>query len=188
MCELLEVSRSGYYKWCRARESGPSPTKARRAELDAKVAVFHKASDGVYGAPRILADLRAGGERVSRKTVAASRKSSWPPPNGWTGSTTAASTSTAETSRLSIWRRPITLNTGDQPPAEFSNQKSPDSPGRFNPPKSEEPLTAALRLDTSSPQRANSQDPNSSDRRLCCAAAPRDLDPLAPAHGTASTP
>ena len=72
MCELLEVSRSGYYKWRRARESGPSPTKARRAELDAKVAVFHKASDGVYGAPRILADLRAGGERVSRKTVAAS--------------------------------------------------------------------------------------------------------------------
>jgi putative transposase len=72
MCELLEVSRSGYYKWRRARESGPSPTTARRAEVDAKVAVFHRASDGVYGAPRILADLRADGERVSRKTVAAS--------------------------------------------------------------------------------------------------------------------
>lgn len=71
MCELLEVSRSGYYKWRSARESGPSPTTARRAEVDAKVAVFHKASDGVYGAPRILADLRADGERVSRKTVAA---------------------------------------------------------------------------------------------------------------------
>jgi putative transposase len=72
MCELLEVSRSGYYKWRRACVSGPSSTVARRAELDAKVAAFHKASDGVYGAPRILADLRAGGERVSRKTVAAS--------------------------------------------------------------------------------------------------------------------
>jgi len=72
MCELLEVSRSGYYKWRKSRDSGPTPAQRRRAELDAKVAGFHAASDGVYGAPRILADLRADGERVSRKTVAAS--------------------------------------------------------------------------------------------------------------------
>lgn len=74
MCELLEVSRSGYYKWRRACESEPRPTAARRAVLDAKVAAFHQASDGVYGAPRILADLRADGETVSRKTVAASMR------------------------------------------------------------------------------------------------------------------
>ena len=72
MCELLEVSRSGYYKWCKSRDSGPTPAQRRRAELDAKVATFHAASDGVYGAPRILADLRDDGETVSRKTVAAS--------------------------------------------------------------------------------------------------------------------
>jgi len=36
------------------------------------MAASHTASDGVYGAPRILGDLRAGGKRVSRKTVAAS--------------------------------------------------------------------------------------------------------------------
>ena len=36
------------------------------------MAAFHAGSDGVYGAPRVLADLRADGERVSRKTVAAS--------------------------------------------------------------------------------------------------------------------
>jgi putative transposase len=72
MCELLEVSRSGFYKWRKDRGRGPTPAQQRRAGLDAKVADFHKASDGVYGAPRILADLRAGGERVSRKTVAAS--------------------------------------------------------------------------------------------------------------------
>ncbi len=72
MCELLEVSRSGFYKWRTSRDSGPTPTARRRAELDVKVAEFHAASDGVYGAPRILADLRADGERVARKTVAAS--------------------------------------------------------------------------------------------------------------------
>ena len=44
----------------------------RRTELDAHVAASHAASDGVYGAPRVLADLRADGRRVSRKTVAAS--------------------------------------------------------------------------------------------------------------------
>ncbi len=72
MCELLEVSRSGFYKWRKTQAAGPSPAARRRAELDVKVAAFHKASDGVYGAPRILADLRDDGEQVSRKTVAAS--------------------------------------------------------------------------------------------------------------------
>jgi hypothetical protein len=72
MCDLLEVSRSGFYKWRKSRDGGPSPSRRRRAELDTKVAQFHTASDGVYGAPRILADLRADGEQVSRKTVAAS--------------------------------------------------------------------------------------------------------------------
>jgi putative transposase len=72
MCELLEVSRSGFYKWRKTRAAGPTPAQRRRAELDAKVAAFHEASDGVYGAPRILADLREAGETVSRKTVAAS--------------------------------------------------------------------------------------------------------------------
>jgi putative transposase len=72
MCGLLEVSRSGFYKWRKSRDGGRSPSRQRRAELDARVADFHQASDGVYGAPRILADLRAAGTRVSRKTVAAS--------------------------------------------------------------------------------------------------------------------
>jgi putative transposase len=72
MCELLEVSRSGFYKWRVRRDRGPTPSQRRRAALDAKVAASHAGSDGVYGAPRVLADLRADGERVSRKTVAAS--------------------------------------------------------------------------------------------------------------------
>jgi transposase InsO family protein len=72
MCRLLEVSRSGFYKWRASQAAGPSAAAVRRADLDAAVAAAHCASDGVYGAPRILADLREKGRTVSRKTVAAS--------------------------------------------------------------------------------------------------------------------
>ena len=74
MISLLDVSRSGYYKWIAARAADPSPAAVRRAGLDVKVAKFHRASDEVYGSPRILAVLREDGETVSRKTVAASMR------------------------------------------------------------------------------------------------------------------
>jgi putative transposase len=70
MAGLLAVSRSGYYAWAEREAAGPSPATTRRGELTAKIAVFYEASDDVYGSPRILADLREDGERVSRKTVA----------------------------------------------------------------------------------------------------------------------
>jgi putative transposase len=70
MTELLEVSRSGYYDW-RTRAAGPpGPRAQRREELSAAVLAAHTASDGVNGALRITADLRAAGHRVNRKTVA----------------------------------------------------------------------------------------------------------------------
>lgn len=70
MVELLGVSRSGYYAWAQRRSSKPGPRAARRADLTVKIKVAHDASDGVNGAPRIVADLRDAGEVVSRKTVA----------------------------------------------------------------------------------------------------------------------
>lgn len=70
MARLLGVSRSGYYAWTKRRQAGPSPAQARRAALSIKIAAFHQESDKVYGSPRILADLREDGERVSAKTVA----------------------------------------------------------------------------------------------------------------------
>ncbi|WP_168195291.1 IS3 family transposase [Cryobacterium sp. LW097] len=42
--------------------------------IEQRVAFFHGDSDEVYGAPRILADLRADGEVIFRKTVAATMK------------------------------------------------------------------------------------------------------------------
>jgi hypothetical protein len=63
------------YNWRQSRDAEPSPSRQRRAPCRpqvAQVAQFHQASDGVYGGPRIFADLGAVGARVSRKTVAAS--------------------------------------------------------------------------------------------------------------------
>ena len=71
MVDLLEVSRSGYYAWANRQARGElGPRAARRADLLVKIKVAHDASDGVNGAPRILADLREAGEVISAKTVA----------------------------------------------------------------------------------------------------------------------
>ena len=70
MCRLLKVDRRRYYEWARRRAAGPTRAEQRRAELTGKIVEFHKASDGTYGAPRILHDLRDAGETVSAKTVA----------------------------------------------------------------------------------------------------------------------
>ena len=70
MCELLGVSRSGYYKWAARQVAGPTDRQQRRERLRIKIHQFHTDSDGVNGAPRITADLRADGEIVSCKTVA----------------------------------------------------------------------------------------------------------------------
>ncbi|MCI1261059.1 MAG: IS3 family transposase [Tetrasphaera jenkinsii] len=70
MCDLLGVSRSGYYDWATRQHAGPGPREARLLALADEVRRAHKDSDGAYGAPRITAELRAAGEVVSVKTVA----------------------------------------------------------------------------------------------------------------------
>jgi transposase-like protein len=71
MAELLSVSTSGYYKHLHTlAASEPTPRVQRRRDLEVKILAHHKASKGTYGSPRITADLRAEGERVSANTVA----------------------------------------------------------------------------------------------------------------------
>jgi putative transposase len=70
-CRALELSESWYYKW-QQRPRVPTSSEQRRAELDAAVAEAFKASHGLHGSPRIHADLRAAGWRVSEKSVAKS--------------------------------------------------------------------------------------------------------------------
>src|SRR5215213_2574141 len=67
-CRALEVARRGSRKW---RHGDPSPRHARRAQLKVEIARLFAAHRGTYGSPRIAADLRDAGWRVSENTVAA---------------------------------------------------------------------------------------------------------------------
>jgi putative transposase len=67
-CRALEVSQSWFYKWAAGRLP---PRAARRERLKAAVARLFRGHEGKYGSPRITADLRDEGWRVSENTVAA---------------------------------------------------------------------------------------------------------------------
>jgi putative transposase len=66
-CRALGVSQSWFYKWKSAR---PGPRSERRDRLKAEVARLFRLHEGKYGSPRITADLRDAGWRVSENTVA----------------------------------------------------------------------------------------------------------------------
>jgi transposase InsO family protein len=66
-CRALGVSRSWFYK----HKDGRLPPRAqRRQRLKAEVARLFGVHAGKYGSPRITADLREAGWRVSENTVA----------------------------------------------------------------------------------------------------------------------
>jgi putative transposase len=67
LCELLEVSRSGYYQW---RADRPTARDRRDAELSAAIAAAHRVGRGSYGAPRIVRELRAQDIRISQRRCA----------------------------------------------------------------------------------------------------------------------
>ena len=67
LSRVLEVSRSGFYAWASRR---PSPRTKENAELTARIGCIHEQSRGTYGAPRVHAELAAGGKHIARKRVA----------------------------------------------------------------------------------------------------------------------
>lgn len=68
MCRVLGVSPSGYYAW---RQRGPSRRAQRDVELLERIRMVHAKSRGIYGAPRIHAELRRHHQiTCSRKRVA----------------------------------------------------------------------------------------------------------------------
>jgi putative transposase len=67
-CRVLGVSRSWFY---RHKDGLLAPRARRRAQLGAEIARLFALHQGKYGSPRIAADLREAGWRVSDNTVAA---------------------------------------------------------------------------------------------------------------------
>jgi len=66
LCSVLGVSRAGYYAW---KHRPASPRKRRDEVLLGEIRAIHDESKGTYGWPRIHAELRHRGVRVSRKRV-----------------------------------------------------------------------------------------------------------------------
>jgi putative transposase len=66
-CQALGVSQAWFYKW---RTGDRSVRRARRQALTAMIAYLFRKHNGTYGSPRITADLREMGWRVSPNTVA----------------------------------------------------------------------------------------------------------------------
>ena len=67
MCRVLKVSRSGYYAWRIRPESARAKTDR---QLTGVIRRLHTQSKGVYGSPKITADLRDEGYRHGRNKIA----------------------------------------------------------------------------------------------------------------------
>jgi putative transposase len=67
MCRLLGVAPSGFYEWLKQPMSNRAQEDTRLLRL---IRASFKASQGVYGAPRVFLDLREAGETCSKHRVA----------------------------------------------------------------------------------------------------------------------
>jgi hypothetical protein len=68
-CEAADVSTSAHYAWTASQAQGPSLADVAEQRLVAEIRAIHANSDGVYGAPRVTAELRPRGWLVNHKRV-----------------------------------------------------------------------------------------------------------------------
>lgn len=66
MCSVLQVSRSGYYKW---RASEASESRQPKEQMTNHIRWHFHDSDETYGSPRIRKELVKEGWVVSERTV-----------------------------------------------------------------------------------------------------------------------
>jgi len=66
LCLALEVTRSGYYAWCRGQETA---REAANRLLTEEIRRVHRQKKGRYGSPRVTEQLRREGHRCNHKRV-----------------------------------------------------------------------------------------------------------------------
>ena len=66
MCQVLSVSRSGFYRWCK---HSPSRRQKENQQLLAVIQKIHDQSNGTYGSPRVTDDLRNRGLKYNHKRI-----------------------------------------------------------------------------------------------------------------------
>lgn len=69
LCEVLEVSASGYYDW-RRRQTQPGPRAQANARLLEQIQRIHRESRQTYGSPRVQQQLARAGQRHGRNRIA----------------------------------------------------------------------------------------------------------------------
>jgi putative transposase len=66
MCQMLEVSVSGYYAW---KQRSASARQIADERLSARIRQVHEATHQVYGSRRMRAELAEQGRSCGRKRV-----------------------------------------------------------------------------------------------------------------------
>ncbi|MEV6238650.1 IS3 family transposase, partial [Lentzea sp. NPDC051838] len=68
LCRILGVWRQGFYRWL-AAQTGRETRAERDEDLAVVITRVHQQHRGLYGRPRITAELRRRGIRVNHKRV-----------------------------------------------------------------------------------------------------------------------
>ena len=77
LCEVLDVSTSGYYDWQQRRDC-PGPRALENQTRAQEIDLIHAQSRQTYGSPRVMQELRKKGRRHGRHRIARLMKQKGP--------------------------------------------------------------------------------------------------------------
>jgi hypothetical protein len=75
MCDVLKVSRSGFYAWRHRKDAPPTPNELKRQQRTAVIEEAFKDSHSIYGYRKIHATLRHGSKTECKEGSNLNRES-----------------------------------------------------------------------------------------------------------------